>query len=129
MPLAVTAFLPGARRCAGRATSGGRVGGSGAGCNRIREGDQVDDEVAGEVRDTAVAARDAWEEYLERAGDLKRAMRRSGRASIQWELQRVEAYDALVGRDEGMGMSMGEWLDRIEQVCHDADPGDDEGGP
>jgi hypothetical protein len=48
-------------------------------------------------------------------------MRRCRSSEVQWELQRVEAYDALVGRDEGMGMSMAGWLDEIERAAEGDD--------
>ena len=72
---------------------------------------------ADEVIDAAEAAREAWQEYLERVDDLKAAMRASDRQEVRFELERVEAYDALVGRDEGMGQSMAGWLDEIERVA------------
>ena len=72
---------------------------------------------AAEVLEAVGAAREAWDEYLESVDELKAAMRRCQASEIQWELQRVEAYDALVGRDEGMGMSMAGWLDEIERAA------------
>ena len=75
--------------------------------------------VADEVIDAVEAAREAWQEYLERVDDLKSAMRRSERPEVRFELERVEAYDALVGRDEGMGQSMAGWLDEIERSASD----------
>jgi ribosomal protein S7 len=53
--------------------------------------------VADEVIDAAEAAREAWQEYLERVDELKAAMRASDRPEVRFELERVEAYDALVG--------------------------------
>ena len=79
----------------------------------------------GEVLEAVTAAREAWDECQERVHDLKAAMRRCPSNAIQWELQPVEAYDALVGRDEGMGMSMSSWLDEIERA---EEGGEDDAG-
>ncbi len=68
------------------------------------------------------AARTAWEEYEERVDDLKQALRESAHLGLALELRRIEAYDALVGRDEGMGRSMSGWLDEIEQAAREAIP-------
>ena len=72
---------------------------------------------ADEVIDAVGAAREAWEEYLERVHELKAAMRRCQSSEVQFELDRIEAYDALVGRDEGMGQSMTGWLEEIERAA------------
>ena len=48
-------------------------------------------------------------------------MRRCPSPEVQHELRRVEAYDALVGRDEGMGYSMTSWLEEIERVATGAE--------
>ena len=73
-----------------------------------------------EVLDALEAARDAWGEYQERVHQLKRALRVSDHPGLRFELARVEAYDALVGRDEGMGQSMAGWLDEIEEAVREA---------
>jgi len=70
-----------------------------------------------EVIDAVAAARDAGAEFQERVHELKAAMRRCELPEVRHELVRVEAYDALVGRDEGMGISMAGWLDEIERVA------------
>ena len=74
----------------------------------------------GDVLGALEAARSAWIEYQERVNELKRALRASDHPDLAFELARIEAYDALVGRDEGMGMSMDGWLDEIEQAARDA---------
>ena len=73
-----------------------------------------------EVLDAVEAARTAWAEYQERVDELKRALRASTHPGLAFELQRILAYDALVGRDEGMGQSMDGWLDEIEQAAREA---------
>ncbi len=70
-----------------------------------------------ETIEAAGAARAAWDEFQERVVDLKAAMRRCPSSAVQHELRRVEAYDALVGRDEGMGYSMTTWLDEIKTAA------------
>ena len=66
------------------------------------------------------AARTAWLAYQERVDALKEALRRSTHPGLAFELQRIEAYGALAGRDEGMGQSRAGWLDEIEQAARDA---------
>ena len=77
---------------------------------------------ASEVHDAVTAARAAWDEYRARVDELKQALRESVHPALALELRRIEAYDALVGRDEGMGMSMEGWLDEIEQAALDVMP-------
>ena len=72
------------------------------------------------VLDAVAAARGAWEAYQARVDELKRALRESGHPDLVFELERIAAYDALVGRDEGMGQSMEGWLDEIEQAARQA---------
>jgi hypothetical protein len=84
-------------------------------------------EVIGVVDDNAVldavaAARTAWDAYQARVDELKQALRESVNPALAFELRRIEAYDALVGRDEGMGQSMEGWLDEVEQAARDAMP-------
>jgi hypothetical protein len=74
------------------------------------------DEVLGAVE----AARAAWTEYQERVAELKQALRASDHPGLRFELERIEAYAALVGRDEGMGMSMAGWLDEIAEAAKGA---------
>lgn len=75
---------------------------------------------AGEVLDAIAASRAAWDAYQARVDELKEVLRRSAHPGLAFELERIEAYDALVGRDEGMGQSMDGWLDEIEQAARDA---------
>jgi hypothetical protein len=75
---------------------------------------------ARDVLDAVDAARGAWDAYQVRNDELKRALRESAHPGMAFELRRIEAYDALVGRDEGMGQSMAGWLDEIEQATRDA---------
>ena len=77
---------------------------------------------ASEVLDAVTAARAAWDEYRARVDELKQALRESVNPALALELRRIEAYDALVGRDEGMGMSMEGWLDEVEQAARDVMP-------
>ena len=74
------------------------------------------------IVDAVQAARTAWEEFQERVAELKQALRASASPDLAFELARIEAYDALVGRDEGMGLSMTGWLDEIERAAG-GDPG------
>jgi hypothetical protein len=73
-----------------------------------------------EVLDAVEAARAAWTEYQERVAELQQALRASDHPGLRFELRRIEAYAALIGRDEGMGQSMEGWLDEIEQAARDA---------
>lgn len=52
--------------------------------------------------------------------ELKEALRASDHPGLRFELERIAAYDASVGRDEGMGMSMAGWLDEIGQAARKA---------
>jgi hypothetical protein len=70
-----------------------------------------------EVLDAVEAARAAWDVFGERIDALKHALRASTHPALTLELRRIEAYDALVGRDEGLGMSMAGWLDEIAQAA------------
>ncbi len=73
-----------------------------------------------EVREAVAAAREAWNEYQERVAELKQVLLANRRdPAIAFELERIQAYDALVGRDEGMGISMAGWLDEIERAADD----------
>ena len=74
----------------------------------------------GEVLDALEAARKAWAGYQEQVAELKQALRASGHPRLRFELERIAAYDALVGRDEGMGQSMDGWLEEIEQAARQA---------
>jgi len=72
---------------------------------------------AAEVIEAVGTALEAWLAFQERVDELKATMRRCELPEVQHELVRVEAYDALVGRDEGMGQSMTSWLDEIERAA------------
>ncbi len=73
-----------------------------------------------DVLDAVETARAAWAAYQARVDELKQALRESVNPALALELRRIEAYGALVGRDEGMGQSMEGWLDEIEQAARDA---------
>ena len=75
---------------------------------------------ASDVLDAVEAARIAWHAYQQMVRELKGALRASAHPGLAFELKRIEAYDALVGRDEGMGQSMDGWLDEIEQAAREA---------
>ena len=72
-----------------------------------------------EVLDAVAAARGAWAEYQERVDELRRDLRESDHPSLAFELQRIAAYNALVGRGEGMSQSMEGWLDEVERAARD----------
>lgn len=74
---------------------------------------------ASEVLDAVEAARDAWAEFQDRVDALKEVLRASDHPGLRFELARIEAYDALVGRDEGIGQSMEGWLDEIAEAARD----------
>lgn len=73
-----------------------------------------------DVIDAVEAARAAWHAYQERVDALKEVLRATTHPGLAFELARILAYDALVGRDEGMGRSMAGWLDAIEQAAREA---------
>ena len=73
-----------------------------------------------EVLQAVEAARVAWAGYQEQVAELRRALRASDHPGLRFEVARIEAYDALVGRDEGAGMSMAGWLDEIAQAAREA---------
>ena len=83
-----------------------------------------------ELADLVEESRDAWREYQATIENLMPAMRHSPSNGIAHEVRRIEAYGALVGRDEGMGQSMEGWLDeiadeiRIERDAADMAEGD-----
>ena len=72
------------------------------------------------VLDAVEAARLAWHPYQQTVNGLKGALRASDLPGLAFELQRIAAYDALAGGDEGMGQSMDGWLDEIEQAAREA---------
>ena len=71
------------------------------------------------VLDAVVAAREAWAAFEVCVTELKAVLRASADPALAFELRRIEAYDALVGRDEGMGQSMAGWLHEIERAASD----------
>jgi hypothetical protein len=73
-----------------------------------------------EVLDAVAAPRAAWTEDQERVAKLQHALRASDHPGLRFELERNEAYAALVGRDEGVGMSMAGWLDEIAEAAKGA---------
>ena len=58
--------------------------------------------------------------HQERVAELKRALRASGHPDLRFELEQIEAYDALAGRDQGVGQSVAGWLDEIEEAAREA---------
>ena len=66
-----------------------------------------------ELQELLAKARDAWAFFQADVEALKQAMAQT--PELAGELRRIEAYGALVGRDEGMGQSMEGWLDEIAE--------------
>ena len=64
-----------------------------------------------EIAELLADVREVWGEFQEQVDQLKAAMRRS--PALHLQLERIEAYGALEGRDEGAGQSMEGWLDEI----------------
>ena len=66
-----------------------------------------------ELQELLAKARDAWAFFQADVAALKDAMHTI--PEMEPQLRRIEAYGALVGRDEGMGQSMEGWLDEIAE--------------
>ena len=64
-----------------------------------------------EIGEILADARNAWADFQELVATLKAGMRQH--PDLVPQLERIEAYGALVGRDEGAGQSMEGWLDEI----------------
>ncbi len=74
------------------------------------------------TRDALDEARLAWDEFIERFGELGRAMRTDPRENVQLVAERVEAYmPGFTTFDWGMGMNGDEWLDAIERALDGVD--------